>query len=332
MKKQKLAGKILAFCMCFGMFSITALTAENTEGQTASEDVEINEKNFPDANFRRYMKTLPNGEDGKLTAEEIKEITIIYCCGEEIKDLKGIEYFTELTDLMCDENQLTNLDVSKNTALTNLCCSYNELTSLDLSENAALETLWCDKNQLESLDLSRNTALTELDCSKNELTSLDLSKNAALTSLCADFDSKNMECAIPATDVKYNFTDSRCSCVDMAGLTGGKVDDDGKIVFYKGSNVVTFAYGRHTHKLKKADTVSNKTLESIEITKEPDKTEYTTEENDTAEEEEETMDVESVVEEMEEPEKSYKDGIVLVVLLAVAAGMAVVYNGKKKKH
>ena len=64
-----------------------------------------------------------------------------------------------LTDLNCNANQLTSLDVSMNTALTSLSCSYNQLTTLDVSKNTALWYLGCNENQLTSLDLSNNTNL-----------------------------------------------------------------------------------------------------------------------------------------------------------------------------
>jgi hypothetical protein len=43
--------------------------------------------------------------------------------------------------LDCSENQLTSLDVSKNTALTELHCGSNQLTSLDVSKCSKLKTL-----------------------------------------------------------------------------------------------------------------------------------------------------------------------------------------------
>ena len=92
----------------------------------------------------------------------------------------------DVTDLDCSNNpgnQLTALDVSKNTALTTLSCSYNQLTALDVSQNTALTSLYCGNNQLTALDVSQNTALTELYCFENQLTALDVSKNTALTML-----------------------------------------------------------------------------------------------------------------------------------------------------
>lgn len=51
-----------------------------------------------------------------------------------------------LKSLVCQGNQLSSLDISKNTALTNLNCTGNQLSSLDISKNIKLETLSCDNN------------------------------------------------------------------------------------------------------------------------------------------------------------------------------------------
>ena len=147
-----------------------------------SSDILINEENFPDENFRSWLLSKSYGSDGVLTEEEIAGVSEI-SVRESIQNLKGIEYFTALTRLDCSFNQLTSLDMSKNTALTRLDCDFNQLTSIDVSENIALTYLSCYFNQLTSLDMSKNTALTGLSCHINQLTSLDVSKNTALTEL-----------------------------------------------------------------------------------------------------------------------------------------------------
>ena len=145
--------------------------------------IAIDKVNFPDENFRNWLLEQNYGEDGVLTAEEIPSVEKIDVSNKFISDLTGIEYFTSLKMLYCSSNDLTSLDVSKNTALTELDCSWNLLTSLDVSKNTALTSLNCSSNQLTSLDVSKNTALTSLNCSSNQLTSLDLSNNTALTEL-----------------------------------------------------------------------------------------------------------------------------------------------------
>lgn len=150
---------------------------------TAHADVEINETNFPDENFRDWLIEQEYGKDGVLTPSEIAGVTDIEVVFRNIKSLKGIEHFTALTSLNCSDNQLTELDVSKNISLTKLYCWSIQLTSLDMSKNTSLTILNCSSNKLTKLDVSKNTELTSLDCSDNELTKLDVSNNTELTNL-----------------------------------------------------------------------------------------------------------------------------------------------------
>ena len=144
------------------------------------QSVEINETNFPDATFRKYVKDFDKDGNDVLSPQEIAEVTEINVYNKSISDLTGIKYFTELETLMCYSNRLTSLDVSGCTELKGLICYNNQLAELDVSENAALVELNCLNNDLTSLDVSDCTALTYLDCSDNRLTSLDVSKNTEL--------------------------------------------------------------------------------------------------------------------------------------------------------
>ena len=102
---------------------------------------------------------------------------------EEENDIKKIigaraNIFTlaniALTDLICEVNLLTSLDVTQNTALTVLDFDDNLLTSIDVTQNTALIYLWCGANQLTSLDVSQNPNLTWLSCYDNLLTCLNV--------------------------------------------------------------------------------------------------------------------------------------------------------------
>ena len=136
---------------------------------------------IPDANFKAYCVTnFDKNGDGEISFAEALLVTRVNCSSKSIQSLSGIEYFVNLTSLTCRSNQLTNLDVSKNTELTSLECSSNQLMSLDLSNNTSLTALFCSSNQLMSLDVSKNTELTLLHCYSNQLTSLDVSKNTSL--------------------------------------------------------------------------------------------------------------------------------------------------------
>ena len=151
------------------------------EAQTT--EVAIDETNFPDANFREFVKRYDTDGNGSFSQAELDAVTEINASSKEIQNLKGIEYFTALTSLNVFDNNLTSLDVSANTALESLDVSNNHLTSLDLSANTALTNLTASFNQLTELDLEANAALTILDVVGNQLTSLDVSANTTLESL-----------------------------------------------------------------------------------------------------------------------------------------------------
>ena len=177
---RKLLTALLALCAALCLLPALALA----EG---AADVAIDPTNFPDANFRAYVCTFDTDNDDRLTTTELAAVKSMRLIGKSIGDLKGIEHFTALTELDCRRNQLTSLDLSKNTALQVLNCNNNPLTSLVLGGNTALTKLSCTNNQLTSLDLSKNTALQVLDCEGNQLTSLDVSNNTALKELyCGD--------------------------------------------------------------------------------------------------------------------------------------------------
>ena len=211
--------------------SEAALAQVSGEGENGiavqSAGVAIDNTNFPDANFRTIVKNFDTNKDGNLSDTEIAAVEEIDCYDKGISNLKGIEYFTALrslncgcnqltsldvsknttlTKLYCKKNQLTVLDVSKNTALTYLRCNYNQLTSLDVSKNTALTKLYCDNNQLTSLDVSKNTALTGLNCGHNQLTALDVSKNTALTGLNCGYNQ------LTALDVSKNTALTELDC------------------------------------------------------------------------------------------------------------------------
>ena len=80
-----------------------------------------------------------------------------------------IGYFPNLGELICTNNNLVSLDVSKNLKLNTLMCGYNQLTSIDVSKNQLLSTLSCGNNSLSDIDVSLNQELTDLSCMNNNL-------------------------------------------------------------------------------------------------------------------------------------------------------------------
>lgn len=132
---------------------------------------------IPDVNFEQALIDLGydlNGLTGDISASEAAIVTYLDVSSKDINSLQGIEGFVNLTDLRCQENNLTSLDVNNNLALVQLNCRNNQLASLDVTNNTALEILNCFSNQINGLDLSNNPVLRSILCDDNELESLNV--------------------------------------------------------------------------------------------------------------------------------------------------------------
>lgn len=205
------AALTLSLCTPVLAEGIAALPAPTSGTSQPDEtgDVPIDPAHFPDENFRdRVAFYCDKDDDGTLSQDELNGVTELYVAHAYIKDLTGIELFPKLDTLDCKNNNLTRLDVSKNTKLTKLYCEFNQLTGLDLNKNTKLTELTCQVNQLTSLDLSKNTALTKLDCALNPLTSLDVSNNTALTYLDCNYNQ------LTGLDLSQNTALTKLGCHD----------------------------------------------------------------------------------------------------------------------
>lgn len=145
-------------------------------------DLNNNKEKEPGEKVTSFGTAITYNLIGSQTITLYGKVKYFSCTYENISNL-DISRNTYLTTLRCFGNTLSSLDLSKNTALTTLYCEFNNLSSLDLSKNTALTTLTCYNNKLNSLDLSKNIALTTLNCSNNLLNTIDVSKNTALTAL-----------------------------------------------------------------------------------------------------------------------------------------------------
>lgn len=143
----------------------------------------INEDNFPDPNFRNYIKTYKAGGRDVLTVEEQRKVETIEVEGKNISSLRGIEAFPNLTELKCGNNSIQKLDLRQNPKLKTLKCNKNQLTQLDLSKNPDIDYLNCSENQLEQLDVSHLKDLVMLNCSHNDLEQLDVRNSKFLETL-----------------------------------------------------------------------------------------------------------------------------------------------------
>ena len=198
-KSTRLLSAALAACMMLSALPVGAFAAEpgtepengvSTQADAAVPEgyIAINEKNFPDKNFRDYVaEQWDTNHDNRFSPSEIAAAKWITCDnlweGQPIKSLKGIEYFTEIWELSCVYNDLTEIDLSHNTKLEYVNCHHNKLEKLDVSGLPLLKTFYCGQNKLQSIDVSKNKQLKDFSCTENPLNTLDVSQNTELEKL-----------------------------------------------------------------------------------------------------------------------------------------------------
>ncbi|NQY30858.1 MAG: hypothetical protein HRT69_15500 [Flavobacteriaceae bacterium] len=144
----------------------------------------------PDDNFEAYLEanSMGNGiaNDDYVTTANIENVTTLDLEAQNIGDATGIEGFVSITNLFFDNNQITAIDLSKNTELYRFSISYNSLVTLDFTGNLMLYDIDISNNLLTSINLNNNTALVYLDVTNNLLTSINTSNNTLLYSMGID--------------------------------------------------------------------------------------------------------------------------------------------------
>ena len=183
-KRTRLVSALLTLAMVFTFLPFSAFAAE---GDIAINDTTV----FPDTVFQGYLrnatyydnstgtyKKIDADGNGILSLTERMAVKRIDVSSFEVLNLKGIEKFTELRELKCENRHIPQLDLSQNTKLELLYCKNNELTQLDLSKNPNITILDCSDNNLDKLDVSHQN-LESLYCSNNNLDELNVenSKN-----------------------------------------------------------------------------------------------------------------------------------------------------------
>ncbi|WP_191858697.1 T9SS type A sorting domain-containing protein [Hanstruepera ponticola] len=156
--------------------------------------------NIPDANFKNALTSTiccntgvgawtdaDFNNDGEIQTSEALQIVSMNVDNESITSLLGIESFTNLESLRCNDNQITSLDLSNLINLSYLYCENNDLNSLDLSGLENMINLNCRDNQLTSLELGGLVNIEELNCRNNQLSVLNIADFTNLKRLyCQD--------------------------------------------------------------------------------------------------------------------------------------------------
>ena len=248
-KRTRLVSAFLTLAMAFTFLPFSAFAA--------GTEVAINATNFPDPAFFEFVKQYDKDSNGSLSLSERDSVQEIVCNDQGIESLKGIEHFSRLKQLKCYNNNLTTLDLRKNTILTKLQCQKNQLTSLDLRANTQLQELRCGNNNLGSLDISQND-LQFLYCSNNQLTSLNLNNHISLK----DVDCSNNKLTTLEIGTKNNLMRISCQQNNLASLDVNNVP---KLQYlYCNSNQLTELDVSNNLELKELECQSNQ-LTSLDV-------------------------------------------------------------------
>ena len=143
--------------------------------------------NIPDANFKTYLvgnTSINTNGDSEIQCTEAASFNgTLICSNLSITDMTGIEAFTSLNKLDCQNNSFPTINLTTIPTLTELYVQNCDITSLDLSGNTQLIKLYCGNNDLTSLSLTNNTTLTHLSMNNNFVTSISFSTNPAIYDL-----------------------------------------------------------------------------------------------------------------------------------------------------
>lgn len=144
--------------------------------------------NFPDVNFKNTLLLsnvaenlsgalfiIDSNNNGEIEVSEALQVGKLNLFTQNISNLSGIEYFSNLKELFCYDSQLTTLNLINNSNLEFLNCNNNDLTSIVLPNSSNLKSLICYGNQLTNLDLSNQFELINLECDRNFISSLNVS-------------------------------------------------------------------------------------------------------------------------------------------------------------
>ena len=175
-----------------------------------NDSIKLNDDNFLQSLLKQGIDIDGNA---KISPDEAASVVSLHLDNDTISDLTGIEAFINLDTLICNNNELTSLDVSKLVGLVYLNCEDNEISFLNLSSNVLLERLLCSHNNLTSLDFSSNPELYRVYCEYNNLTGINVSNNFKLEQLICRYNQ------LSALDVTNNTQLKALVCGDNELIT-----------------------------------------------------------------------------------------------------------------
>ncbi len=154
--------------------------------------------NIPDPTFKAALvnSSVNTNQDTEIQVSEANSYTGLLQLVNQftIADLTGIEEFTQITELNCAVNQITNLDLSNNLQLTSVIAYGNLINNVDFGTNTNIEYLNINANELISLDVSAQINMNFVSCSLNPLTSLNVANGNNTNMTFSATSTPNLQC------------------------------------------------------------------------------------------------------------------------------------------
>lgn len=211
------------------------------------EGLAINAENFPDETFRAYVEDqFDKDGDQSLSQAELDAVKSVKVVDKtDVKSLKGIEYFTNLTSLHCYNTGITELDVSANVKLETLSCYSTDIAELDVTNLTALKFLFCDDTKISSLNVTNCPVLERLECNNTLISSIDVRNNPKLLRLECD------GTAVSSLDLSQNLKlMTLCAQNTKLSTLNLEVNNDLQTIKLEGSPIYAMSIGYKTAKTR----------------------------------------------------------------------------------
>ena len=140
----------------------------------SARDVAITLSDIDNERLRSYLSDVADSDsDGLISDEEAGRVTSLGevddsgsvtdggVSGMGLDDVGFVSSFKNLETLVCEDNELDQIDLSRNPAIKVLCCRGNNLTSLSVPKT--LSRLYAASNPIAKIDLSGCDSLEKVE-------------------------------------------------------------------------------------------------------------------------------------------------------------------------
>jgi hypothetical protein len=162
--KMKTFNKIIHSTVIISLMLIYSACEKGYQPRECNYNIHIPDTAFKNALLNTwvihgddYENYLDINKDGEICDGEAYSLEWLFINDSNIRNIEGIEHFKNLSWLDCNECNIESISFNSN-SLKKLECDNNLLSNLDISNMKNLEELSCNGNKLTKLNLSENLA------------------------------------------------------------------------------------------------------------------------------------------------------------------------------